>query len=99
MKLRDGIELRSQETSDALRARLRGSWYFRRSTKETEMRKCIGATVVELVVLLIMLLGAGGWIWNIVKVVHGFADPITGLFVMRCIGVFVAPVGAVLGYF
>ena len=50
MKLRDGIELRSLETSDALRARLRGSGSFRRSAKEMKMKEfgLLAAVVVLL---------------------------------------------------
>ena len=40
-----------------------------------------------------------GWIWNIVQIVHSSFSPLTGLLIMRIIGVFMAPVGAVLGYF
>lgn len=39
-----------------------------------------------------------GWIINIVVIVHMMAAPITGMFAVRCIGVIVAPLGAVLGY-
>jgi hypothetical protein len=42
--------------------------------------------------------GVGGWIWNIVKIVTTFGDVLTGMFIARCIGVFVAPLGAVLGF-
>lgn len=38
-----------------------------------------------------------GWIANIVKIFWAAGDPITGWFIARCVGVFLAPVGAVLG--
>jgi hypothetical protein len=38
-----------------------------------------------------------GWVWNIVEIIQ--ADSVTGLVVARVIGVFVAPVGSILGYF
>ena len=39
-----------------------------------------------------------GWINNIVILAGSTFDPITGLLVLRAIGVFVAPLGVVLGY-
>lgn len=57
-----------------------------------------GFTVVELVVLVVFLVGAGGWIANIVKLVGSSFDPLTGMVIARVIGVFVAPVGAALGF-
>jgi len=43
-------------------------------------------------------LGLGGWIANIVKL-YGLIDGgVTAMFVVRSIGVFVAPLGAALGF-
>ena len=58
-----------------------------------------GFTIIEISIVLFVLIGGAGWIWNIAKIVHSSFDVITGMFVARCIGVFVAPLGAVLGYF
>lgn len=55
-------------------------------------------TAISLIVVVIVLAGAGGWIANVVKLVGSSFDPITGLVVARCIGVVLAPLGAVLGY-
>lgn len=57
-----------------------------------------GFTVLELTIALISLIGLFGWVWNIVKIVQSGFDVITGMFIARCIGVFVAPLGAVLGF-
>lgn len=62
------------------------------------MKKQIGTTLVELVVVLVVLAGSIGWIWNIVKII-GSDFAFSGMLIARVIGVFVAPVGAVLGYF
>lgn len=41
-----------------------------------------------------------GWILNIVAVVHMLGDvSVTPMFIARIVGVFLAPIGAVLGYF
>lgn len=41
---------------------------------------------------------ATGWIMNIVSIAHSNFNDITGLLVLRVIGVFVAPLGVVLGF-
>lgn len=61
-----------------------------------------GYTAAEIVFLgWFLLIGAGviGWVWNIVKVIHTCCTVIDGLLVARIIGIFVAPLGAVLGFF
>lgn len=57
-----------------------------------------GFTIIELSITLLALIGGAGWVWNIVKIVQSGFDVITGMFIARCIGVFVAPLGAVLGF-
>lgn len=41
----------------------------------------------------------GGWIANVVAIVGAVSDPVNGMFILRCVGVFVAPLGSVLGFF
>ena len=48
-------------------------------------------------ILIVLALGAVGWVANIVKMA-AVADPLNGLFVVRAVGVFIAPLGAVMGY-
>ena len=62
------------------------------------MNKQRGFTIIELSVALLILGGGIGWIWNIVQIAQSGFDVITGMFIARCIGVFVAPLGAVLGF-
>lgn len=57
----------------------------------TELMVCVGAVVA--------LAGAVGWVWNIVKLVGMSFDPLTGLLAVRIVGIFVPPLGAVVGYF
>ena len=47
--------------------------------------------------LAIVLVGPYGWIMNIVKIVH--SHDVDGMLVARVVGVFMAPLGVVLGYF
>ena len=57
-----------------------------------------GFTILEMILVFVLLFGAGGWIANIVKIFAIINDGITGMFILRIVGVFAAPVGAVLGY-
>jgi hypothetical protein len=40
-----------------------------------------------------------GWVMNIITLVDADFANITGLLVLRVIGIFIAPLGGVLGYF
>ena len=62
------------------------------------MFKQKGFANFSLFMLAIVLLGAVGWVWNIVKIIGTGFDVFTGMLIARCIGVFIAPLGAVLGY-
>ena len=62
------------------------------------MKKQIGYTIVEVIVGLFLLVCGVGWVWNIVRLVGMDFDHITGVLVVRAIGIFVPPLGAVMGY-
>ena len=66
------------------------------------MRNEKGYTLVELLIWCILLslsvAGAGGWIWNIVKLAHSDFARITGMLALRIVGIFVPPLGAILGF-
>lgn len=50
--------------------------------------------------VLIILAGIIGWVLNIIAIVSSMGDfAVTTMFIARCVGVFFAPLGAVLGYF
>ena len=55
-------------------------------------------TVIKAVILIVGMFGIWGWVWNIIKIATGGFDPITGMIVLRIIGVCMAPLGAVLGF-
>ena len=57
-----------------------------------------GFTLLEMIIACVLLLGVGGWIANIVKMFAILNEPMTGMFILRIVGIFAAPVGAVLGY-
>ena len=63
------------------------------------MKKKYGNAITAVIVILIGAVLVGGWVWNIVKLIGMTLDPITGLLIVRAIGIFIPPVGAVVGYF
>ena len=62
------------------------------------MKKQFGYTIIEISVVLFLLVGGFGWVWDIVKLVGMDFDHITGMLVVRAIGIFIPPLGAVMGY-
>jgi hypothetical protein len=51
--------------------------------------------------LIFLALGVGGivgWILNIFAILHMVSGPLTTLFVLRIVGIFAFPLGAILGY-
>lgn len=53
---------------------------------------------ITLAAFAIVVAGFVGWVLNIASIVGLIGDPITTMFIARCVGVFFAPLGAVLGY-
>jgi hypothetical protein len=47
----------------------------------------------------VIVLGVIGWVMNITTIVSHINDPVTGMTVLRAVGIFLFPLGAVLGYF
>jgi len=60
------------------------------------MNAAIGIMLFYALIWIVLIIG---WIMNIVKIVGGFDLALTGMMVMRIIGVFIAPIGGVLGWF
>jgi hypothetical protein len=60
-----------------------------------------GYTAVELFTVgigVLVIVGVGGWIANIVKLVGMDFGAFTGMLVVRAIGIFLPPLGAVMGF-
>jgi hypothetical protein len=58
-----------------------------------------GFTALELLVVIFWIVAIAGWVMNIVSIAGSNFNDITGLLVLRVVGIFVSPLGAVLGYF
>ena len=61
------------------------------------LNKGSGLTFIFIYIAL-AIVSLAGWIWNIVKLSDLGLDPLTGEVVIRVVGIFVAPLGAVMGY-
>ena len=63
------------------------------------MHKQRGYTgAMAIFIIAIWVLALGGWVANIVKLVGMDFGAITGLLIVRAIGIFIAPLGAVMGF-
>ncbi len=62
-------------------------------------RSKIAAYWVVFSPVFLSLLAASGWIANIVKLAHMDLTSMTGLLIVRAIGICVPPLGIVLGFF
>lgn len=58
----------------------------------------VGALAFIIAVAVALISGGYGWINNIIELAHSSFSPLSGLVVLRCIGIFLAPLGAILGY-
>lgn len=47
---------------------------------------------------IILILGMIGWIMNIITIFSTMANPISGVFIVRIVGIIVAPLGAIMGW-
>lgn len=55
--------------------------------------------IAALLIIVVWLAGVVGWVMNIVAIATGTFDPVTPMMVLRLIGVFMLPLGGVLGWF
>lgn len=62
------------------------------------MKTQLGFTITELILVVVVLGGGFGWVWNIVKIAGACCGLVDGMFVLRVVGIFIAPLGAILGY-
>jgi hypothetical protein len=68
-----------------------------------ETHSTTGGTVIKELTVIFLYIGLviaslTGWIWNIVKLYGLGPDPLTEELVIRVVGIFVAPLGVVMGY-
>lgn len=61
------------------------------------MKKQHGSTLVYALLAVIWMAAIGGWVANIVKLAGSDFAAMTGMLVLRVIGVVLAPLGAVMG--
>lgn len=49
--------------------------------------------------ILLIVSAIFGYVLNIVKMVGAIGGEVTAIFIARCVGIFVAPLGSILGFF
>lgn len=54
--------------------------------------------VAGLLWLALVLAIVYGWVANIITIAHSNFSELTGILILRCVGIFVAPLGVVMGY-
>lgn len=57
-----------------------------------------GGIVALLIYLALVVTSISGWVMNIITIAGSSFDSITGILVLRVVGIFIAPLGAVLGW-
>lgn len=63
------------------------------------MKKQRGFTLVEVCGLLLLVAFFVGWVINVAKFIGLLGGEITTWFVARAVGIFIAPLGGILGFF
>lgn len=51
-----------------------------------------------LISILIWFAVVAGWIMNVLTIAHHLSDPLTIMIIFRMVGIFVFPIGVILGY-
>jgi len=72
--------------------------FFSFSRRDKKMKNNSDLDIQGLFFMVLFAAFIGGWIANIIKIVASPFDPVTGLEIARVVGVFMAPLGAVLGF-
>ena len=57
-----------------------------------------GGTIAAVLYLALIVAFIYGWIANIMTIAYSDFSTFTGILILRVIGIFVAPLGAVMGY-
>jgi hypothetical protein len=58
----------------------------------------VGAAIASLVIIGLWIALITGWVMNIITIANSSFTPLEGFLVLRVVGIFVAPLGAVLGW-
>lgn len=59
-----------------------------------------GYTGTAILIWLVIVLALGiGWVMNIIAIMHSDFGRLSGVLVLRVVGIFVVPLGALMGYF
>lgn len=58
----------------------------------------MGPLIIWLTYVTLFIAMVTGWVMNIITIAHSNFNDITGMLVLRVVGIFMAPLGGILGY-
>ena len=71
--------------------------HFKETAQMTKIT-LTGGSIVPIVWLLLVVGGIYGYIHNIILLAHSDLHNVTAMMIIRCIGLIVVPLGAIMGY-
>jgi len=63
------------------------------------MKKQLGFTSTEMLLVVVIPVITTGWVWNIIKLLNVLDDPLSAKIVLRMLGIPLFILGAIIGYF
>lgn len=63
------------------------------------MKKQLGFTSTEMLLVVVISVITTGWVWNIIKLLNVLDDPLSAKIVLRMLGIPLFILGAIIGYF
>ena len=69
--------------------------------KDINLSKCTSVTLIGLLIVLLWIAFVAGYVLNIVNIINNLStdDEVTNMFIFQCIGIIIAPLGSILGWF
>lgn len=69
--------------------------------KDINLSKCTSVTLIGLLIVLLWIAFVVGYVLNIVNIINNLStdDEVTNMFIFQCIGIIIAPLGSILGWF
>lgn len=58
----------------------------------------LGVSSIALAPLALFIAAAIGWVMNLVAIAQTCCTPFDGMLLLRIVGIFISPIGAVIGY-
>jgi hypothetical protein len=72
--------------------------FYKRKRMKTSSADSIGLAAIFMYIAFVLVAGYG-YFHNIFQIIHELGGPLSAMFVARCVGAFVVPLGVILGLF